>query len=414
MTVSHDFGKLLRGEIERLALHDGPQSREAWQAFLRTVDALLMERESRIETLEELAAYSTGELSRVRQTLARSYSDVVEMLDVMTEAVQLFRRAVTDHHAQASLEEALEVARHQFSMRLNATWFSQPIPEDTADLELAASSVQNLHGSLKTLGRVMTELVEDAAAGATTRKELELAGAVQQMLVPHHTIRIPGLSLYSWFQPVAHCGGDWWSAQPLTDQEGLVVLGDVTGHGAPSAIITGAVKGACDLARMGMRGALWPSQLLRMLNRVIHESARGEYMMTGVAVRVSAGGTRGAIANAGHRPPLLIRDGQVSVLQSQRDPPLGSTEAHAYGQHEFDVRPGDLIVMYTDGVPETEGVDGAELGEKALRAMAQEAPPANNGRRAEALRDRIRERVLAHRGDRPQKDDICLVVGEFV
>ena len=94
--------------------------------------------------------------------------------------------------------------------------------------------------------------------------------------------------------------------------------------------------------------------------------------------------------------------------------PLGSTEAHNYAQQEFDVTPGDLLVLYTDGVPEAEGSDGAELGEKALRAMAQEAPKIRDGRGAEALRDRIRDQVLAFRGTRPQKDDICLVIGEFV
>jgi sigma-B regulation protein RsbU (phosphoserine phosphatase) len=189
-----------------------------------------------------------------------------------------------------------------------------------------------------------------------------------------------------------------------------LILGDVTGHGAPSAIITGAVKGACDLARMGMREQLRPSQLLRMLNRVIHESSKGEYIMTGVAIRVAAGGGTGLVTNAGHRPPLIVRGSQVTVLQSVRDPPLGSTEAHPYGESEFRCAIGDLIVMYTDGIPETESPAGAELGEKALRQVCQESA----GSGARGLRDRIREVVLQHRGDRRQSDDICLVVGKIV
>ena len=61
---------VLRAEIERLGLQGGPPDLTSWRMFLRQVEVLLEEREVRIETLEELAAFSTGELSRVRQHLA--------------------------------------------------------------------------------------------------------------------------------------------------------------------------------------------------------------------------------------------------------------------------------------------------------------------------------------------------------
>jgi serine phosphatase RsbU (regulator of sigma subunit) len=404
--MDSQLGAQLQAELERLGLQGGAPAAEDWTRFVETVDGLLREREARIESLEELAAASTGELSRVRQALARSYADLGDILGVMSEAVRVFQDAVKS--ADDRLDESLRVARHKFSLQLNATWFAHPIPEDTTDLANAGSSLRNLHHRLRNLSRVLAELVEESATAATTRKELELAGAVQKMLVPADHVTIPGLELFSWFQPVAHCGGDWWSAHALTENDGLVVLGDVTGHGAPSAIITGAVKGACDLARMGMREQLKPSQLMRMLNRVIHESSKGEYMMTGVAVRVAAGGGLGMVTNAGHRPPLLVRGNQVTVLQAVRDPPLGSTEAHGYGESEFRCAPGDLLVMYTDGVPETENNSTSELGEKALRQICQE----HGSDGAQALRDRIRAVVLDHRGDRRQADDICLVVGQ--
>jgi serine phosphatase RsbU (regulator of sigma subunit) len=96
------------------------------------------------------------------------------------------------------------------------------------------------------------------------------------------------------------------------------------------------------------------------------------------------------------------------VLQAVRDPPLGSTEAHPYAESEFACSSGDLIVLYTDGVPETESAAGSEFGEKTLRQICQEG--AAEG--AAALRDRIRAAVLEHRGNRRQSDDICLVVGQ--
>jgi serine phosphatase RsbU (regulator of sigma subunit) len=398
---------MLRAEMDRVGLALDPSQRAAWERAVSSIERSMQQRDERIDALEELATGATGELARVRQALTRSYSDLGDILGVMADGVRVFQEA--SRSAGEGLEESLKLARHKFSLQLNATWFSHPIPEDTSDLVNAGSSLRNLHQRLRGLSKVLAELVEDSATAAATSKELELAGAVQKMLIPPDQMRTPGLVLHSWFQPVAHCGGDWWSAHALTDKDGLIVLGDVTGHGAPSAIITGAVKGACDLARMGMRGALKPSQLMRMLNRVIHESSKGEYMMTGVAIRVSAGGGTGGITNAGHRPPLRIQGGQVSVLQAVRDPPLGSTEAYPYAETEFQCAPGDLLVLYTDGIPETEDAGGNELGEKALRQICQEG--ASQG--AAALRDRIRAAVLAHRGNRRQSDDICLVVAEI-
>ncbi|MEQ1570040.1 MAG: PP2C family protein-serine/threonine phosphatase [Myxococcota bacterium] len=376
-----------------------PPSGSDWEAFLGSIDLVLQERELRLTTLEDLAAASTGELSRVRQSAARSFADLADVLAVLSESVRAFQDG-----ARQGDEEGARVARHRFATQLNATWYAHPLPDESGgDL----GSLRTVHQRLRGLSRSLIELVDEAAASVATRKELERAGALQRMWVPPDRVVVPGLELYHWFAPMAQCGGDWWSAHALTERDGLLVMGDVTGHGAPSAILTGVVKGACDLARMGMRDALRPSQLMRMVNRVVHESSKGEYMMTGVAVRVAAGGGSAWMTNAGHRPPLLVRGSSVQAVQAVRDPPLGSTEAHLYGESEVKLITGDLLVAYTDGVPECENATGAEFGEKALRQVCQEYGA--NGPRA--LRDRIREVVLEHRGDRRQTDDICLVVG---
>jgi sigma-B regulation protein RsbU (phosphoserine phosphatase) len=186
----------------------------------------------------------------------------------------------------------------------------------------------------------------------------------------------------------------------------MLILGDVTGHGAPSAIVTGATKGACDLARMGMRATLRPSQLMRMLNRILREATRGEYMMTAVALRVASGGGACAVTNAGHQSPLLVHDGQVTTVQAVRDPPLGSSESHAYGESEIAVVPGDMIVAYTDGVSESENPAGAVLGERVLRQLVQD----NAAHGPARMRDAIRAAVVEHQGACPSTDDACLVV----
>ena len=244
----------------------------------------LRDREQRIEALEEVAAYSTEELTRMRRTLTRQYQGLGENLELLRDAVSVFRDA-TQQGDESAVAEALKLARQRFNLQLSAEWLDAGDPDVDAEEDLTASSIRAVHSGLRALSKALADLVSEANAMASSRKELELAGAVQHMLVPPpQQITVPGARLFSWFQPAAQCGGDWWTAHDLNEDRGLVVVGDVTGHGAPSAIITGAVKGSCDLARMGMRGTLRPSQLMRMLNRVIVEAARGEYMMTGVAL----------------------------------------------------------------------------------------------------------------------------------
>lgn len=398
--AARDIDSLLRSAVTSLGIPAGGPDSDQFHQFTRRVSSELHDREMRIHALEEMAAYSTEELSRLRRNLTRQYRDIGQTLDTLVQAVSVFREG-----AMEGDNDALALARQRFNLHLSAEWFESPL-EDGTD---AASSVRQLQQNLVELSRALADLVKDAGALATGRKELELAGAVQQMLVPAEGgVTVPGGVIHSWFQPAAQCGGDWWTAHELAEGGGLVVVGDVTGHGAPSAIITGAVKGACDLARMGMRGELRPSQLMRMLNRVINEAAGGEYMMTGVALLVEPTRREVILTNAGHQPPWLVRGPDVQVVQGVREPPLGAQSAFAYTETTLPTQPGDLLVMLTDGIPEAENEHGQQLGEREVRALCEE----HAGLGAAGLRDKIREAVLRHCGSRPLADDITLVVLE--
>lgn len=399
--VTAEIDALLRAEVASLGVVDDSPARGQFQRFVQRMTAELHEREMRIHALEEMAAYSTEELTRLRRNLTRQYRDVGDTLDTLRQAVSVFSDA-----AQQGDNEALAMARQRFNLQLSAEWFESPM-DDGLD---AASSVRQLQQNLVDLSRALADLVKEASTLATSRKELELAGAVQQMLVPGEGgVEVPGAVIHSWFQPAAQCGGDWWTAHPLADHRGLVVVGDVTGHGAPSAIITGAVKGACDLARMGMRGELRPNQLMRMLNRVITEAAATEYMMTGVAMLILPDTPQVVLTNAGHQVPWLIRGGAVQAIQGVREPPLGAQSAFSYTELTLPVERGDLIVALTDGITEAENEAGQQLGERAVRALCEE----HAGLGGEGLRDKLREAVVRHCGNRQPADDITLVVIEI-
>lgn len=383
-----------------------PVPPEARQDTLAQLDERLGERQRRIASLE--AEITT--LHQHADTLRglERHQDLVDRIEAMQRSVEGFRQAAGAHDPAATMDDALRIARHRLARHLSAGALSD-LPGAITDAGLTASR-HALSDSLGALRQELTTLADAIGEGSVCLRELELAGELQRRLVPpaHHAV--PGLELHAWFQPAAQCGGDWWIAQPLSALDGLVVLGDVTGHGLSAAILTGAARGACSVACLGMQDTLTPAQLLRMLNQVLRESARGEFMMTAVALRVRAGGGACGLASAGHPRPLRIREGEITALHGAREPVLGMTHGHAYQQVTFEARPGDLLVAYTDGVTEAEDGAQSQLGDRGLRAVIE----AHHGLGPEGLRDAIRDAVLSHRGEAPPRDDACVLVGRIV
>ena len=124
-------------------------------------------------------------------------------------------------------------------------------------------------------------LLEQTAEKARIEQELEVARTIQEALVPSTDPVDHGILKFAGFyQPAAQTGGDWWTWSELLDGKVLLVIGDVTGHGVPSAMITAAAKAACDVARYVYRDDVTVSGLLEIMNHAIFESAQRRFVMT--------------------------------------------------------------------------------------------------------------------------------------
>ena len=124
-------------------------------------------------------------------------------------------------------------------------------------------------------------LLDETAAKAVLEKELELARTIQETLVPTADLIERGpVKVAGHFQPATQCGGNWWAVHDLPDNKVLIIIGDVTGHGVPAAMITAAAKAACDVGRALEGPRLTPGRLLELMNRAIFESARRKFVMT--------------------------------------------------------------------------------------------------------------------------------------
>jgi serine phosphatase RsbU (regulator of sigma subunit) len=253
-------------------------------------------------------------------------------------------------------------------------------------------------------------LLRQTAEKATLEKELEVARTIQETLVPPNDTFDRGfLKLAGYFQPASQCGGDWWTMHDLKNDKVLVVIGDVTGHGVPSAMITAAAKAACDVARAVTGDDVSTTQLLEIMNRAIFESAKRKFVMTCFASIVDPKARTITYANAGHNFPYLYRvgadgKGDFGSLMT-RGNRLGDLQESKYTSKTTELLPGDVLVWYTDGIVECENEAGEEFGEKRFRSAIRKAAALDPAE----MREAVVGASYQFFGERPRKDDITMV-----
>lgn len=271
---------------------------------------------------------------------------------------------------------------------------------------------RNFNYMAERIGVLLVETKEKA----TYEKELEVARVIQESLLPPSRLfERSGFEFMGFFKPASICGGDWWSYSEIADGKLLVLIGDVTGHGVSSAMITAAAKSCCDTLRHVTEGELTVTFLLEELNKTIYEAANRKFVMTFFATIIDPRARTITFSNAGHNFPLLFRarplEGEPAIVPLvTRGNRLGDVMESRFLERTVPYAPGDVLVWYTDGL--TEGVDanGEEYGEKRFRRSIRAA--------LDQPADAILQRIIrdAERWfedfNRPE-DDITLVVGKF-
>ncbi|MEQ1506709.1 MAG: PP2C family protein-serine/threonine phosphatase [Myxococcota bacterium] len=373
------------------------------EAIVRNLLVGALSERDAIRALHELASDDATEAERLK--FARQYDALSETLDGMVAAIEEFKGI---HGTTApELDRTLNLARRRFAILLSAALFDEPLSTDTEASLSASTSIRRMRTRLSKLADSVAELVEATIRDSQLRKELEIAGTVQKMLVPAQVVEVAGLVAHGWYRGAEQCSGDWWTLAPAGSRDAVVVVGDVTGHGAPAAIIVGIVRGALDMALLGMGDGLKPYMAMNMLNHILIDSVDGEYFMTAVVARWQPDTRTLTVANAGHRAPWLMSGTGTRPLKGHRNPPLGTARGQRYQEDAIRVAPGEVLIAFTDGLVEACAPDGRPFGERALRAVCEAAYPGGAG----AIRDAVKQAVEAHVGVPTQlTDDVTFVV----
>ena len=244
---------------------------------------------------------------------------------------------------------------------------------------------------------------ESERAGVRART---LAQTLQASLIPPSAPVVPGLDVVSRYRPAgdgSEVGGDFYDIFETARGEWALVLGDVCGKGAEAATVTALARHTVRAAAMRTRR---PAAVLATLNDALLQQGSDRFC-TAVYARVrkaGSGGCRITVASGGHPPALLVTaDGDVREVGRAGDL-LGVMPSVALYDTNVDLRTGDVLVLYTDGV--TEARRGpAFYGDDALRAVVCDSRAGD----AESIANAVLDDVMTFQSG-VARDDIALVV----
>jgi serine phosphatase RsbU (regulator of sigma subunit) len=238
------------------------------------------------------------------------------------------------------------------------------------DQGLSPDAMEVLDDVARVLGHVLTgaRRYTDRFEILRRRRELGLAAEIQWELLPSLAFALPGFSIAGTVEPAYEIGGDNFdyaiSARRLT-----VSVSDAVGHGLRAALLASL---SCTAMRNSRRAGSTIVEQADAANRHLVEQFPGADFVTGLVLELDVDSGVATILNAGHPPPLLLRDGAVSELLVPPALPLGLAVSTSYPLHTVRLHPGDRLVLLTDGITEAHRRGEREFGYRRLTELLVE------------------------------------------
>lgn len=235
-------------------------------------------------------------------------------------------------------------------------------------------------------------------------KELEIAKEIQDSFLPEAVPEIAGFEVAAATIPAMEIGGDLYDFIPVGGGRWGFVIADVSGKG-----ISAALYMALSRTLLHVIGGAEPdpSRAVRNANRLIYEDGRSSMFITVFYGVLDPGSRQFSYVNAGHNPPLLLRNGEEGTwMTGVKGIALGVVPDVDISPAVIGLIPGDLIVLYTDGVTEAFNEKDEPFGEERLMDFVGR----NRALPAEDLLAAILEEIRKFSGAAPQSDDITLVI----
>ena len=193
--------------------------------------------------------------------------------------------------------------------------------------------------------------------------EIQLAAEVQQSILPRSIPTAPGFEFAARMYPAKIVAGDYYGFIELPDGEIGLVIADVSGKGVAAGLLMPSIEVAL---RMDAPRSPGTKDLLRSFNKVVCQITGGNRFISLFYGKLCLRSHSLEYTNAGHNPPLLIRDGLSPMALDKGGPLLGLLPGADYETGRVDLHIGDVLVLYTDGVVEAENPEGEEYSAQRL------------------------------------------------
>jgi sigma-B regulation protein RsbU (phosphoserine phosphatase) len=253
--------------------------------------------------------------------------------------------------------------------------------------------------------RLMHDPLVTVCLGCLSPSHLELAAKIQNGLLPAADLTIPGWQVAFHYRPAGVIGGDYCDV--ISDGKGgaYFLIADVAGKGVSAAMLTANLRA---VFRALVPLGLPVEQLLTHANRLFCEGKLPMQYATLVFGYSSPAGKL-QLVNAGHLPALVVRGNQVTRMESD-SLPLGLFCDQQYAAATANLRLGDMVVLYTDGVTEAQDLRGQEYGVAKLQSLFEDGTLTCPEQVVEACRGCLQE----FRGNAERADDETLLAIQFV
>ncbi|MGA2166937.1 MAG: PP2C family protein-serine/threonine phosphatase [Terracidiphilus sp.] len=262
------------------------------------------------------------------------------------------------------------------------------------------------HSTRERLERRNFELQQTVERGTARlemqEQELERAREIQQSLLPKKIPQLPGFEVAGAWQPASTVSGDYYDVLRLGDHRLGICIADVVGKGVSAALLMANVQAA---VRAFAGDSESPAQVCAKVNSLLHENTATGKFVTFLYGILDGETHTFQYCNAGHLYPILVSGGSARMLE-QGGAVLGVFPDWIYEDSSVELRTGDRLLLFTDGITEASDAEGREFEETSIATFAK----ANSTLSAKELNSRLLAKVTAFCGAHFRDDATLLVI----
>ena len=357
------------------------------------------------------------------QLLARAYAPGEHiLLDTVRQKGEMHLAQISDHDGHFEQWAVLDCQTYESLAESNAAprgdWLlAYPLSmqgqvlgillvrETTASPAFWERRLEIIHGIAQQASlAIQNDLVkQEIVENERIEREIRLARQIQETFLPETMPKLPRWELDLRWETAREVGGDFYDIFKLDGNRLGLVIADVSDKGLPAALYMTVTR---TLIRANASGLAKPAQVLQEVNKLLVSDSTDSMFITAVYAILSLDTGELVYANAGHNRPLLYRSRKKDVEQLPKGgTALGILDDLQLEDHALQIRTGDALVLFTDGVTDAIAPDGSFFGEERLEAVLEE----NGADTIQNILEALDDALIEFRRGVPASDDITLL-----